>query len=239
MALECVKVEKAGGSVRDFLRKMGCISPWGTWYRLQKEELARTEGQITDGKGDEHMKQMRLTEEQRQHAIMIAISGGDPRAYLEECGSVSSDILWQAIRQKLRKKDPATYAKIPARVPRRKTDAELIRDAKEIVGEIETALYTGPLPAAEEEPEQAAEEAQEAEQAEDAPDPPAGPGQLRMLAAEGTIGVWCRTKEGLKLEVYRNGQRRLASEMSPAEGRIAAAELPEVLKVFGMEGEEC
>ena len=124
LALECVKVEKAGGSVRDFLREKGCISPWGTWYRLQKEELARTEGQITDGKGDGHMKQMRLTESQRQQAIRIAINGGDPREFLEQCGSVSSDILWQTIRQKLRKKDPETYAKIPARIPRRKTDAE-------------------------------------------------------------------------------------------------------------------
>lgn len=219
LALECARIEKSGGSVRDFLREKGCISPWGTWFRLQREELKRTDAQITDGKGDEHMKQVRLTEEQRKNAIQIAIDGGDPREYLEACGSVSPDILWQTIRQKLRKKDPKMYAKIPARIPRKKTDTELIQDTKEIVGEIETALNAKELPETEEEPEEEAER----------------PKQLRTMAAEGTIGVWCRTKEGLKLEVYRDGLMRLASEMSPLEWQIAAAELPEVLKLFAME----
>ena len=231
LALECARIEKTGGNVRDYLREKGCISPWGTWFRLQREELKRSDAQITDGKGDEHMKQMRLTEDQRQQAIRIAIDGGDPREFLEQCGSVSPDILWQTIRQKLRKKDPETYARIPARIPRRKSDAELIRDAKEIIGEIETALNAEGLPETEEEPEEGQENEAEAE----GPQPAEEPHQLRTVAAEGTIGIWCRTKEGLQLEVYRNGLRRFTAEMSQMEWQIAAAELPQVMKLFAME----
>ena len=49
LALECQEVERLGGSVRDFLRGRGAVSPWGTWYRLQIEELGRKNAQITEG----------------------------------------------------------------------------------------------------------------------------------------------------------------------------------------------
>ena len=58
LARECVEIEKAGGSVREYLASKGCISPWGTWYRLPKEELGRAECHITDGKGGDDMKKI-------------------------------------------------------------------------------------------------------------------------------------------------------------------------------------
>ena len=85
LARECVEIEKRGGCVRDYLRGLGCVSPWGTWHRLQKEELGRSDAQITDGKG-KGMKQPKITDEQKNEAARIAIEGGDPREYLKECG---------------------------------------------------------------------------------------------------------------------------------------------------------
>lgn len=112
LAKECKEIEKAGGSVLDFLRLRGCISPWGTWYRLQKEELNRAEHQITDGKGVGDMR--KITLEQKKKAVEIAISGGDPLEYLGECGSESPDKLWWYIKNCLKKSQPDLYAQIPS-----------------------------------------------------------------------------------------------------------------------------
>jgi len=112
LAKECVSIEKAGGSVLDFLGLRGCISPWGTWYRLQKEELNRKEPHITDGKGRNSMS--KITLEQKKKAVEIAISGGDPLEYLGECGSESPDKLWWYIKNCLKKAQPDLYAQIPS-----------------------------------------------------------------------------------------------------------------------------
>ena len=111
LAKECVKIEKAGGSVLDFLRLRGNISPWGSWFRLQKEELNRKDYQITDGKGSGDMR--KITLEQKKKAVEIAISGGDPLEYLGECGSESPDKLWWYIKNCLKKSQPDLYAQIP------------------------------------------------------------------------------------------------------------------------------
>ena len=112
LAKECASIEKAGGSVLDFLGLRGCISPWGTWYRLQKEELNRKEPHITDGKGRNSMS--KITLEQKKKAVEIAISGGDPLEYLGECGSESPDKLWWYIKNCLKKAQPDLYAQIPS-----------------------------------------------------------------------------------------------------------------------------
>ena len=57
-----------------------------------------------------------LNEEQRQHAIQIALSGGDPRPFLSDCGSKNPEKLWSDIRIRLQKTDPVTYDKLPARI---------------------------------------------------------------------------------------------------------------------------
>lgn len=110
LARKCAQIEKAGGSVRDFLAGIGCISPWGTWFRLQKEELGRKDHQITDGRGNEMSK---ITLEQKKKAVEMAIRGESPLPYLKKCGSTAPDKTWWYIKTKLKDADPELYAKIP------------------------------------------------------------------------------------------------------------------------------
>ena len=58
VARECERIEQDGGDVLGYLRARGCVSPWGTWYRLQKEELHRRGPQITDGKEKSNMSNL-------------------------------------------------------------------------------------------------------------------------------------------------------------------------------------
>ena len=106
LALKCVRIEAEGGSVREFLKDLGFVSPWGTWFRLQKEDLGRKDYQITDGRGD---KMRKVTLEQKKKAVDIAMSGGDPLAYLKEIGSKQPSALWYAIKKALKEADPEKY----------------------------------------------------------------------------------------------------------------------------------
>lgn len=115
LAQICAEIEKAGGSVREYLHDIGFLSPWGTWYRLQIEELGRKRHQIKDGKGTGDMKR-KITLAQKKRAVSIALNGGNPLPYLRECGSVKPDGLWYTIKQDLKKVDPETYEKLPKRV---------------------------------------------------------------------------------------------------------------------------
>ena len=66
-------------------------------------------------KGEEkHMGVKKLlTDEQKSHAVWLAISGEDPRPYLEECGSKNPQVTWSMIRTALKETDPETFAKLP------------------------------------------------------------------------------------------------------------------------------
>lgn len=214
LALECVKIEKAGGSVRDFLRQRGCISPWGTWYRLQREELGRTDDKITEGKGDRKMGQAKLTDAQKEQAVRIAIAGGDPRNYLRDCGSKAPDNLWWKIRRDLKDADPETYEKLPDRIPR--TKQSLPKNFKlinRITAEKDEDETEERLPEMGDIPEL----------------------RLKATAAEGMAGSWKRDREYIKLEIQRENKPELVANMSALEWEAAAAELPEVLRLFGME----
>lgn len=111
LAMECVRIEKAGGSIREFLSGMGYVSPWGTWFRLQKEELGRKDWQITDGKGREEMK--KLTLEDKKEAVRIALEGGNPMLFLKEKGITNTQVCWAHIRKWLKENDSEAYEKIP------------------------------------------------------------------------------------------------------------------------------
>lgn len=114
LAQECLEIERAGGSVRDYLRELGFISPWGTWYRLQKEELHRKEHEITYGR--ENTMATRVSLEQKKKAVQIALDGGNPFDFLRQCGSKEPAGLWWTIKQNLKKVDPEIYAKLPKRL---------------------------------------------------------------------------------------------------------------------------
>ena len=112
LAQACLAVEKAGGSVRDYLSDAGYISPWGTWFRLQKEELGRRDHQITDGKGNEGMK--KITLEEKKKAVEIALSGGNPLEYLKSIGSANPSAAWYYIKKTLKEADPGKYDQLTA-----------------------------------------------------------------------------------------------------------------------------
>ena len=108
LAMECDRLDKAGVNVRSFLRSLGYISPWGTWHRLQKEELQREENKITEGKGKIEMG--KLTLEQKKQAVEIAISGGNPLDYLKSIGNPNPSAAWYYIRKTLKEADPEKFA---------------------------------------------------------------------------------------------------------------------------------
>lgn len=110
LAHKCERIEMAGGSVLDYLRSIGCISPWGTWHRLQKEELCRANHQIKDGKGNKEMR--RYTAEEKQEAVNIALRGDNPLPYLKSIGSERPDNTWYMIKKALKETDPEVYARI-------------------------------------------------------------------------------------------------------------------------------
>lgn len=113
LARKCARIEKAGGSVREYLGGLGFISPWGTWFRLQKEELGRKDYQITDGKGVEEMRKVTL--EDKKKAVEIALSGGNPLKFLKECGVANPSASWAYIKKTLKEVDPEKYARLPSR----------------------------------------------------------------------------------------------------------------------------
>ena len=113
LARKCARIEKAGGSVREYLGALGFISPWGTWFRLQKEELRRKDYQITEGKGVEEMRKVTL--EDKKKAVEIALSGGNPLKYLKEIGCGNPSASWAYIKKTLKEVDPEKYARLPSR----------------------------------------------------------------------------------------------------------------------------
>lgn len=165
LALKCVRIEAEGGSVREFLKDLGFVSPWGTWFRLQKEDLGRKDYQITDGRGD---KMRKVTLEQKKKAVDIALSGGNPLAYLKEIGSKQPSALWYAIKKALKEADPEKYGlleksaaepvttccaparpsgvEVPDKLPEESEGYQRVADvAREMLEEIETAKDAKPV----------------------------------------------------------------------------------------------
>ena len=260
LALECAKIEKTGGNVRDFLRQQGCISPWGTWYRLQREELGRTEEKITEGKGDERMGQVRLTDIQKAEAVKIAIAGGDPRKYLRDCGSDAPKNMWWKIRRDLKEKDPETFKKLPAKLPwdtkddrlpimvpsektKKKTAAREkiigVTDPKTggkgaiktMEGETENETKVGLVYDPSIEEEYRREKAENAEKIDHRKQIKV----IKVTAAEGAAGTWKRNGDFLTLQIRRPDGPEDTGAMTAEEWITAAEELPAVLKMFGME----
>lgn len=132
LAEECLRIEKRGGNVRDFLRSKGCISPWGTWFRLQKEELGRKSSQITEGKGDGRKMNSKLTYADRKEAVRIALEGGNPLEFLKSKGISSTVSVWGNIKNEVKKNDPETWEKLPKRLPRKPNQNTILINPRKI-----------------------------------------------------------------------------------------------------------
>lgn len=63
-----------------------------------------------------------ISPENEQEAIKCATAGGDPIAYLKNCGAKNPSAAWYHIRSKIKDTDPETYETLP-HLYRKKTDA--------------------------------------------------------------------------------------------------------------------
>ena len=59
------------------------------------------------------MSKAKITKQQKEEAIQIAIRGGSPVQFLEKCGSTNPSNLWYYIKKKLKEEDPDAYNMLP------------------------------------------------------------------------------------------------------------------------------
>ena len=115
LALQCLEVEDAGGSVIEFLHSLGFISASATWQRLQLNELGRLSSKLRDGK--ENVNMGKLTLEDKKKAVQIAVDGGNPLEYIRSCGVKNAAEAWGKIKRVVKETDPEAFEKIPKRLP--------------------------------------------------------------------------------------------------------------------------
>lgn len=226
MALACLEIERAGLSVLDFLQDLGAVSPWGTWWRLQVEELGRERHQIRDGKGVNDMK--KLTLENKKKAVEIALGGGNYLDYLKKCGAGNPSASWTYIKKCLQAKDPEKYEQLMA-VKKQEKPAE---PAEDPLKDFEPVVFQG----------KEYEKAEKAEQKEPKTELKAEKTSgkrrkadqkqsFKIREAEGAVGIW--TNKGTEIKFWKHGSE---ISLTPVDWLALAAELPNVLKLFGMEG---
>lgn len=150
IAFECAKIEQAGGDVLAHLRELGYLSPWGTWYRMQREFLHRKrDTEITDGKPKKkETVAMEWTKEERalhMEAFKANLfAGEDVRTALELTGLEGRSLgqTYRQMRAVLLKTDPAFAAKLPERIPAahaRKVYVQMDQETGEEEGGMENA----------------------------------------------------------------------------------------------------
>ena len=230
MALECLEVERIGYSVIDFLREQGAISPWGTWWRLQVEELGRARYQIRDGKENKMAKKNVLTPQVRAEAESMIEAGEDPKEiqrYLAEHGSKNPSAHIYAIRNSMKKK---AEPKLDSGHPEIKKKDELAGFVPMVPEKKKTVTFNG----------------KEFEKM-DKPSPtccqpakPSGvtvPDQLqeekrsfKVIEAEGVSGTW--RYDGSCLLKYKTPGHEIT--MMVEDWLAMTAELPNALALFGI-----
>ena len=234
MALACLEIERAGLSVLDFLQDLGAVSPWGTWWRLQVEELGRERYQIRDGKGVIEMR--KLTLENKKKAVEIALGGGNPLDYLKACGAGNPSASWTYIKKCLQAKDPEQYAQLMA-VQKQEKKAEQVADPLagfepyEPKKEAEVTFQGKVYEKAEKAEQKAPKTEQKAEKTSGKRRKADQKQSFKIREAEGAVGIWAN--KGKEIKFWTHGSE---IQLTPVDWMALAAELPHVLKLFGMEG---
>lgn len=113
-ALTCEKIEKQGGDVLGYIeQEYPSYTPRATWYRLQKNQLKRTAGQLTEGKPKEKgVKYMGKMMELAKGCIEAFGRGESVYDYLASQGSKNPSAYWYQIKQTVKLKDPDLYEKL-------------------------------------------------------------------------------------------------------------------------------
>ena len=237
VALDCLEVERLGYSVLDFLREQGAISPWGTWWRLQVEELGRARYQIRDGKESKMAKKNVLTPEVRTDAEKMIEAGRDPKqiqVYLAEHGSKNPSAHLYAIKNSMKKK---AGTKLDSGHPKIKQEGELA-GFEPFVPEKKTVTFGGkefekmerPSPTCCQ-PAKPSGVTVPDQLPEEKPKRPA----IRIREADGAVGTWRNTSErfvSFKMPARGPEDEDREIELTAEEWLAISAELPNVLELF-------
>jgi hypothetical protein len=228
MALECLEVERIGYSVLDFLREQGAISPWGTWWRLQVEELGRARYQIRDGKENKMAKKNVLTPHVRAEAESMIEAGEDPKEiqrYLAEHGSKNPSAHIYAIRNSMKKKaEPKQKDELAGFEPFVPEKKIVTFGGKEVekMEEPQPTCCQPAKPSGVTVPDQLPEEK---------PKRPV----IRIREADGAVGTWRNTSErfiSFKMPARGPEDEDQEIELTAEEWLAISAELPNVLELF-------
>lgn len=214
MALECLEVERIGYSVLDFLWEQGAVSPWGTWWRLQVEELGRARYQIRDGKENRKAMKSVLTPEVRAEAEKMIEAGEDKKkveAYLAEHGSKNPSAHAYMIRKNMKKEQPELDSGHP------EIKIHNGKEFEKMEGPSPTCCQPA-RPSGVTVPDQL-------------PEKKPRTSVLRIREADGMIGTWRRTLENAIVFKGEEGQEIV---LTAEEWMIIMAELPNVMELFGV-----
>ena len=114
------KKPKAKGGGYDYL----C-----SWKCLKEEEQKKNKP-----KGQDDMPNNKLTAEQKEKAVEIALAGGDFLKYLKECGAKNASAAWDYIKKTLTKENPQKCLELMHALSKRKEKKpleEMAEDVKE------------------------------------------------------------------------------------------------------------
>ena len=225
VALDCLEVERLGYSVLDFLQEQGAISPWGTWWRLQVEELGRARYQIRNGKENKMAKKNILTPEVRTDAEKMIAEGRDPKqikAYLAEHGSKNPSAHIYVIRKNMEKaKQKDELAGFVPMVPEKKIVEFQGKEFERMEKPSPTCCQPA-KPSGVTVPDKLPEEK---------PKRPA----IRIREADGAVGTWRNTSErfvSFKMPARGPEDEDQEIELTAEEWLAISAELPNVLELF-------
>ena len=94
---------------------------------------------------DEGVKEMaKITKEQKQKAVDIALDGGNPVEFLKGCGSMAPDQMWTYIKKTLKAKEPEVYAKLLVKAAD-KAPTVKFEDVKKAIMETPQIKVDGPI----------------------------------------------------------------------------------------------
>lgn len=119
-----------GRNAHDYLRDMGYADPKDTLRKLRttaKKDAPEIYQQMEQnglldmrkghsGKGVDKVSKHKLTREQKEKAVEIAIQGGDPLVHLKKCGAKNPTAAWWYIKKTLATKNPQLLEKIPEKI---------------------------------------------------------------------------------------------------------------------------
>lgn len=121
---ELLEAVKGGKDAYDFLQQMGYTDPKDTLRRLRitaKKEAPKLYTKMEkaglldmrkgrSGKGADNVN--KLTREQKEKAVKLALEGGDYLDHLKKCGSKNPSAAWWYIKKTLAKSNPTLLAQV-------------------------------------------------------------------------------------------------------------------------------